>query len=137
MAESPKHPDERTIVERLEWLADNAMADEVNMGLRDIIHDIEGCIEDGLRDCGHCGSPFTFRRSDGDIECYDCPGIMPHPPDINVGACPDCGALDTEARRPASRAGFDDGPLQEQGRVIICGACGAEKLVINAAEVRV
>ena len=27
--------------------------------------------------CGHCGSVRTFERSDGDVACDDCPGIMP------------------------------------------------------------
>lgn len=27
--------------------------------------------------CGHCGSTCTFYRSDGDVACNDCPGIMP------------------------------------------------------------
>lgn len=101
MAEYTKHPDERTILERLEWLADNAMSDEVNIGLRDIIREIQECLNADLRNCGHCGSPFTFERSDGDIACYDCPGIMPvcndcdrgvttYEPDAN-GNCPYCG----------------------------------------------
>jgi hypothetical protein len=27
--------------------------------------------------CVHCGSTCTFERSDGDVACNDCPGIMP------------------------------------------------------------
>lgn len=27
--------------------------------------------------CGHCGSHSTWWRSDGDVACNNCPGIMP------------------------------------------------------------
>lgn len=27
--------------------------------------------------CGHCGSPCTYYRTDGDVGCNNCFGIMP------------------------------------------------------------
>lgn len=27
--------------------------------------------------CGHCGSSSTYYRTDGDVGCNNCPGIMP------------------------------------------------------------
>lgn len=92
MSADENHPDEMSVVERLGVLADEAMSDKVNLGLRDVIRQVEECIEDGLRDCGHCGSPFTFRRADGDIGCYDCPGIMPDTGAVRdiTGGCPSC-----------------------------------------------
>lgn len=31
--------------------------------------------------CCHCGSTSTWWRSDGDVACNNCPGIMPYPPE--------------------------------------------------------
>lgn len=93
-------PEERSIVERLarlygiaETIREYHLADtlteahELVHGLAHLIRDIEECREDIVRDCTHCGSPFTYRRNDGDIACKDCPGIMPR-----LYRCNGCGA---------------------------------------------
>lgn len=33
--------------------------------------------DDDAPKCTHCGSTSTWWRSDGDVACNDCPGIMP------------------------------------------------------------
>ncbi|QIB75309.1 hypothetical protein G3I44_14050 [Halogeometricum borinquense] len=40
-------------------------------------------VDDEAPDCAHCGSSRTMVRSDGDLECADCPGIT-------VTPCPAC-----------------------------------------------
>lgn len=50
---------------------------EAMEAVRNVKRDIEVCREYSGRDCVHCGSPLTFRRSDGDVGCKDCTGIMP------------------------------------------------------------
>jgi hypothetical protein len=51
--------------------------DEICAGISTLVCDLTEVIEDDVRDCVHCGSPFTFVRSDGDIGCYDYRGLMP------------------------------------------------------------
>lgn len=86
--------EDMTISERLKRLRDIADDPEVAHGISNIRREINECIEGDMRDCAHCGSPFTYRRSDGDIACYDCPGIMPEP---EVKVCPWCGEQGTES----------------------------------------
>lgn len=52
--------------------------DEIRAGLGNILRDINETIDDDQPRCVHCGSPFTYTRSDGDTGCHDCHGIMPH-----------------------------------------------------------
>lgn len=78
---------DRTVLERLDRLhrlarrADiertDHLLDEIAAGLADLRRDLQEVLTDDVEDCVHCGSPFTFRRSDGDIGCQDCHGIMP------------------------------------------------------------
>jgi len=122
--------DEVTVVERLETLAEAAMSDEVNMGLRDVIRQVKECINTDMPDCVHCGSPFTFRRaSDGDVACKDCPGIMPDDPDINTGACPDCGSYDTRTNPAEPATGYTGQP--DDAVVRVCEACNGENLIVT------
>jgi hypothetical protein len=75
--------EEMTVVERLERIQGatsdlhTELSEGVNHDVSEALRAIQESIEDDVRDCVHCGSPFTFRRSDGDIGCYDCRGIMP------------------------------------------------------------
>lgn len=115
-----------TVVERLEQLERLAQTTDheaaVVHGLADLTQLIRECVDDGLRDCVHCGSPFTFRRSDGDIGCYDCRGIMPE-----QYRCDGCGATGTRDDLADDEcAWYDDGGHHVTRDIRICPWCGEQ-----------
>lgn len=84
--------EEMTVIERLDRLQtivrrmrdgyspEPQDVEEVVEGLSNIKRIINECIEDNTPACVHCGSIFTYTRSDGDTGCHDCNGIMPQKP---------------------------------------------------------
>lgn len=74
------------VIEREPEKCENCVRSETNPEVDEII-ELEGgrtlcgyCADqeaDAEDDCVHCGSDLTFVRSDGDIGCLMCRGIMP------------------------------------------------------------
>jgi hypothetical protein len=71
-------------LERLQRIAENLPAtdspdkDELVQGLSNLSAELRDVQRSDTPTCGHCGSVFTYERSDGDTACYDCEGIMPY-----------------------------------------------------------
>jgi len=119
--------EELTVVERLERVLDNTdvhndYADGVRHDVSEALKAITEAIEDDVRDCVHCGSPFTYHRSDGDIGCHDCPGIMPQ-----QYRCDGCGHTGTRDNLADDECPwYNDGTHHLAPDVRICPWCGEQ-----------
>jgi len=80
-------PEESTVLERIQRIRNIASnrdlsrpeaCFELEQGLGNLHRELRECVDDDTPDCTHCGSPFTFTRTDGDTGCVDCSGIMPN-----------------------------------------------------------